>query len=338
MSTQTYKEIVEQPEVWQNTLEILHEEKGRIEEFVSGISSDTEIILTGCGTSYYLPLTGAAMYTKFTGQRARGIAASDILIYPETVLAKDKDYLLVAISRKGETKETNAAARYVKDVRGGRVLAISCTPESTLSKMSDFVIVTPTAAEQTKFMTKSFTSMLLIFQYLIAMKVRDEKLLKELSTLPEHGAKIIQHYEQTVKKIAEEFDANLFVYLGQGPFYGLAAEAMLKVKEMACTPAEAFHTLELMHGPKYAVNEKTLLTMLLSDTGSKWELPLLEKIKEFGARLKVICDEAPPEVKKYADYTIELNSGLSEYARFLLYMPVVQLFGYYRALFTGKEV
>ena len=337
-TTETYREITEQPAVWQDTLNILREQEDEIKKYMSAIGEDTEVILTGCGTSYYLPLTAASMYTKMTGCPARGVPASDILIFPETVLAKNRKYLLVAISRKGETKETNAAAEYVKEVAGGQVLAITCTPGSSLSQISDFVISAPAAAEKSKFMTKSFTSMLLAFQYLTALKTGDDRLLEELSTLPQHGVRLISRYEETARMIAEQFEAGLFVYLGQGPFYGLAAESMLKVKEMACTPAEAFHTLELMHGPKYALNEETLVTMLLSDTGAEWELPLIEKIKEFGARLKIICDSASQEAKTHADYLIELESGLSEYARFLLYLPVVQLFGYYRALHTGKEV
>jgi fructoselysine-6-P-deglycase FrlB-like protein len=34
---------------------------------------------------------------------------------------------------------------------------------------------------------------------------------------------------------------------------------------------------------------------------------------------------------------IELNSGIAEYARNVLYLPVLQLFAYYRAVANGKN-
>jgi glucosamine--fructose-6-phosphate aminotransferase (isomerizing) len=180
--------------------------------------------------------------------------------------------------------------------------------------------------------------MLLMFQYLAAIVSSNESFAMELSQLPDLCQRSIEGYSSTAEQLAAEREMNLFMYLGQGPYYGLAAECMLKVKEMACTPAEAYHSLELMHGPKYSVDENTLVTVLLSDAAARHELPLLAKIKTLGAQLMVICERAASEIRESADAVIELRSGLSDYARLLLYMPFVQLFGYYRAVHTGKEV
>jgi glucosamine--fructose-6-phosphate aminotransferase (isomerizing) len=79
-----------------------------------------EVVLTGCGTSYYLPLVAASLYTASTHLPARGVPASDILTYPDAVFPQDKRYLLVAISRSGKTPETIGAAGYVKERRGAR--------------------------------------------------------------------------------------------------------------------------------------------------------------------------------------------------------------------------
>ncbi len=326
----TIQEILYQPQAWEKTIEAFARQNTDILNYLQDYQG-AELILTGCGTSYYLSLIGAALYTKFTGSKARGVPASEIMLFPDTIFAKDTKYLLVSISRSGKTPETLAATRYVKDVVGGGTLLISCTAGSEMSEISDLTIICPGAAEETKYMTKSFTSMLLGFQLMTAYKTGDKVFEDELLQLPQNGKRLIDQYQSYLEQLAGEHDFTLYVYLGHGPLYGIATESMLKVKEMACTPAEAYHGMELMHGPKYAVDEKTLVTLLLSDTAKEQEISLLVKIKELGAKIIVVCDEALPEVTKIADYVIEMKSGLSEYARLNLYMLVTQLYGYFRA-------
>jgi glucosamine--fructose-6-phosphate aminotransferase (isomerizing) len=336
MDSFTLGEILSQPLVWRSTLQVMEQNAEQVRSFWQILLKESDIVLTGCGSSYYLPLVAASFYTKITGRRACGVPASDIMLCPETVFARDVPLLLIPISRKGETEETNAAARYAKKKLGAAVLGISCTAETTLSQLCDFTLVSAEAAEKSKFMTRSFTSMLLMFQYATALVSSNDAFLEELSQLPDLCQHCIDTFQSTAEQLAAEQNANLFIYLGQGSYYGLAAECMLKVKEMACTPAEAYHSLELMHGPKYAVDDKTLVTVLLSDTAARYEIPLLSKIKALGAQLAVICERSTPEMGDSADSVIELRSGLSEHARLLLYMPIVQLFGYFRAVRTGK--
>lgn len=338
MEHKTLKEINQQPDVWRSALEAVERNRKKLLRFFESVTQGAELILTGCGTSYYLPLAAASFYTHLTGESARGVSASEILLFPDTVFAEDRDCLLIPISRKGRTEETNRAAQYVREKIGGRALAVSCTPASPLSELCEETIVIPEAAEESKFMTKSFTSMLLAFQHLTVLRRGNESFIEELYRLPVEGERIIREYTPLVERLAAELPSRLYIYLGQGPFYGLAAEAMLKVKEMACTCAEAYHSLELMHGPKYAIDERTLVVLLLSETGAGWELPLLAKIKSLGATILVVCERAAPEIAEAADSIIELKSGLSEYARLLLYMPPLQLFAYYCAVKGGKEV
>src|SRR5690606_13567687 len=71
-------------------------------------------------------------------------------------------------------------------------------------------------------------------------------------------------------------------YLGSGALYGLACEAMLKMKEMSLTHAEAFHTLEFRHGPKSMVDSETLIVGLL-DGQNEIELAVIEEMRALGA-------------------------------------------------------
>lgn len=333
----TIQEILFQPKAWEKTIKAFSEQKAEIITYLKNYQT-AEIILTGCGTSYYLPLTGSALYTKLTGEKSRGVPASEIMLFPQTVFARDQNYLLIPISRSGKTPETLSATRYMKEVVGGGTLLISCTEGSEIAGYSDFSLVCPEAAEETKYMTKSFTSMLLGFQLLIAFKTGNKSFEKELIRLPEHGERLIRKYQSFLEQLAGNQYFNLYIYLGHGPLYGIAAESMLKIKEMACTHAEAYHGMEFMHGPKYAVNDKTLITYLLSDSVRNQEIDLLRRIKELGGNIKIICEESTPEILEIADDVFELRCGLSEDATPVLIMLLTQLYGYYRALAVGKDL
>ncbi len=141
-----------------------------------------------------------------------------------------------------------------------------------------------------------------------------------------------------VKFIAEERQFNDYVGLGQGPFYGLAAEAMLKVKEMVKAPAEAYPSLEVMHGPNYLLSQKTLVTLLHAESARTYELGLLERLRPSGACKFVICDKAWSKIREKADFVFEIGSGLAELAYLLLMMPAMQLFAYDRARATGNPL
>ena len=333
----TLQEILYQPKAWAKTIEAFSYRKNELLNYLENYQ-DAEIILTGCGTSYYLPLTAAAFYTKFTGKKARGVPASEIMLFPETVFARDKKYLLIPISRTGKTPETLAATRYVKEVIKGATLLITCSDGSDVAKHADLTVICPDAAEETKYMTKSFTSMLLGFQMITAFKSGNKVLEEELSQLPKHGERIITQFQSSLEQLANTQNFSLYIYLGHGPLYGIAAESMLKIKEMACTPAEAYHGMELMHGPKYAVTDETLIMYLLSDSVKDREIELLKRIKDWGGNIKIICEEVSPGLSDITTDVFELQSGLTEYSRLVLVMLLTQLYGYYRALAVGKDI
>ncbi len=96
--------------------------------------------------------------------------------------------------------------------------------------------------------------------------------------------------------------------------------------------------MELMHGPKYAVNDDTLIMYLLSDSVKSEEIELLKRIKEWGGNVKIICEEITPDIAAFNVDMFELQSGLSEYSRLVLVMLLTQLYGYYRALAVGKDI
>jgi glucosamine--fructose-6-phosphate aminotransferase (isomerizing) len=336
MKYETIKEIIDQPTSWNSTINYITQQRKSIKEFTHTLKN-RNLIFTGCGTSYYLGLSGASVYTKITKEKANAFPASDLIIFPESIFSNNTKYLTVPISRSGTTTETVKAAISVKKDLGIDTLALSCYKDSELAHICDIHLIAQGAAEKSVVMTKSFTTMLLIIQLISAIKVENNVYEKKLLTLPEKGKMVIEKYQSTILDIISNENMNKFIYLGQGPYYGLACESMLKIKEMSLSTSESYHTLEFRHGPKSLVDSKTLVVLFLSDAGVEYETNLLQEIKQLGARTLVICETKTKEINNYGDYIFELKSGLSDYERLILYMPITQLLGYYRAVNKGLD-
>lgn len=328
----TQKEILDQFNAWGNALsEVLGQEAHLRELFEC--RTFAEVIFTGCGSTYYLSLAAAAIFQAITGIRARALPASELFLFPRFSVTKDGPILLVAVSRSGETTETLQAVRAFKKGYGVDILAITCYENSSLVVECPNSLVAKEAKEASIVQTRSFSSMLLIAQFCAGIAAGRDDYCSQLRTLPAHGERVIGEQHSLIKELGENEEFDKFVFLGSGPNYGLACEAMLKMKEMSLYSSEAFHFLEFRHGPKSTVNEKTLVVGLLSDSARDCEIAVLKEARAIGAKTLPLTDRGEIE----ADHLVQLNSGLSELARGVLYMPLLQLLAYYRALFRGLD-
>jgi len=329
----TGEEILGQTATWATVLrDVLSQEK-RIKEIFHREPFD-EVVFIGCGSTYYLSLCAAAIFQSLTGTKARALPASEAFLFPQASLSKGASTLLVAVSRSGETTETLLAAREFEENYGGNVLAITCYEDSTLATRYADAFVIREAKEKGVVQTRSFSSMLLAAQICAGIASERADYCDQLKRLPSHGQRLLSEHHDLIREVGENERLTEFVYLGSGPNYGLACEAMLKMKEMSLFPSDAFHFMEFRHGPKSAVDEKTLVVGLLSDSARHCEAAVLEEARAIGARTLVLADQGGSEE---ADYFVLLNSGLPELARGALYMPLLQLLAYYRALWQGLD-
>ncbi len=332
----TYREIVGQFAAWEATLEEVLNQQPRLEGFLQE-GEFQEVVFTGCGSSYYFSLAAAAAFPAITGVRSSALPASEIFLYPERSLMQKGSILLVATSRSGETTETLKAVETFRERGGERVLAITCYQESPLVERASFSLVAREAEEKSVVQTGSFSSMLLALHLCAAIAAGRADYQMELKALPTHGARVMEESHPFIQRTAEDERYTQFFFLGSGGYYGLACEASLKMKEMSLSQAEAFHSLEFRHGPKSMVTEDTLVIALLSDSAMSYEVPLLAELRGYGAQVLALVERGSKEELGGVDYVIPLHSGLSELARGLLFMPPLQLLGYYRAMAKGVD-
>lgn len=326
-------EILSQPCCWRDCLSIL-KTSGQVEKALEIGSSRREWLFIGCGSSYYIALAAAASFTALTSRPARAVPASELLLFPDLVLRGDEAPQPVLISRSGRTSEVLQSARYLKDKRI-RTIAISCTPGEALENIASLTICLPPADEKSTVMTRSFTSMLLGLQFVAAKLANQQEFLGALDKLPVPGEKLAKDLARRVSDFVKQHNFADYVYLGQGPFYGLSCEAALKVNEMSCSYAQAFHTLEFRHGPKSIVKQDVLLGFLISEAGRGAEVEVLEEVKGLGGTTLAVASRADERIRKSADFLVELGDDLPEYARLAPALLAGQLLGLHTGIKKG---
>ena len=299
-------EILSQPQFWGRSLEALQRE-GSLADVRQLFRSASEWLFVGCGSSYYIALSAAAAWSSITGTRARAIPASELLLFPEIVLAGSENIAAVVISRSGRTSEAVRAAQLLEREKKIRVLAVTGTPDQPLEQAASATLPLLPCDEQSTVMTRSFTSMLIGLQYLAACQANHPPLLDALSKLPGLAQKAMDSLHPRVREFAGARRFADYVCLGQGPFYGLACETTLKINEMSVSYAQNFHTLEFRHGPKAIVGPETLVIFLLSEKGYDAECEVLQEIKGLGGTTLTVANRANQRARAASDLLIEFD-------------------------------
>lgn len=338
MGEATFREIMRQGDTWRETLASL--DQGIGQEELDTLKNASCIYFTGCGSSYYLALAAQAIWQWTVGRLARGLPCSEVFTFGELFFPKtegvDHRQELVVFSRSGKTTEAVMAAEAFRTLGLGKIVAISCYPESALVAGADMAVTTPAAREESTVMTSSFTSMLLTIQALAARITSNARMRDELKAIPDVFDLDIKAVCALIEEVISRGDLEKFVCLGSGPFYGIACEGMLKVKEMALAHSEAYHVLEFRHGPMSIVDEKTLIVLFSSVRGRAYEARLASEMRRLGARVLLVTAGSEPGGDD-ADYIVRFRRPFDEAVLPTLYAPVGQLLGFYQAVRKGLD-
>ena len=329
----TIGEILSEPRVWKECLNEL-ERKGVLEHLVRELRDNLEYVFVGCGSSFYLAQAAAAAWSLIAGGSARAVPASEVVLFPQQLPVPCQPVL---ISRSGFTSEVLQAANYLERRLNIRSLALTCGTNTALEKIATYTVSLPAADEKSTVMTRSFTSMLLALQSLAATRAQNGRFRTALHELSERTQTLLPEIHATVRSLVEARTFADYVFLGHGPLYGVAQEAMLKVMEMSCSYGQCFHTLEFRHGPKAIVGPETLITFFLSDSGFEAEAGVLAEVKDLEGTTLVVADQVNPTVRRSADYLVEFSSNVPEAARAVALPIPGQLLGFYTGMKKGLD-
>jgi glutamine---fructose-6-phosphate transaminase (isomerizing) len=332
--SETWKEILSEATVWQRVLEELSQ-SAAVDQILTQSSKRGERLFVGCGTSYYVAEAAAYSWTLLTGQPARALPGSEVLLFPKIVQAGDAEVQAIVISRSGKTSEAVRAASVLCQELRVPTIGITCAANSELEKVCGAAIVLREADENSTVMTRSFTSMLIALQHLAARYAGNAQFITDLVKMSEQFAPRISSIAAQLEFFVDQHSFDDYVFLGQGAFHGIAREAALKVMEMSCSYSQFFHTLEFRHGPKAIVSQETCLTFFLSDTGHEAEAEVLTEMKQLGGVTMAICNRATENLRRVSDLVVEYNFFGDELALLAAYIVPGQLLGFFTGIQKG---
>jgi len=340
------KEIHEQPGVVSETLEgRIH--KGRLLEASFGhetkalLDQTRHVQIVACGTSYHAGLV-ARYWLEEIGVSCSVEVASEYR-YRKVVVPEGS--LLITISQSGETADTLAALRGSRKQGYVGSLAVCNVPESSLVRESDVCFMTRAGIEIGVASTKAFTTQLVALRLLcIALARRhgltvsdEERMVEELHSLPRQIEVVLQ-LSDAIRNMAQDFkDMHNALFLGRGPFYPVAMEGALKLKEISYIHAEAYPAGELKHGPLALVDENMPVVCALPDD------PLLEKVlsnlqevRARGGELFLFSDQKVEiGLDRYRNMTLsDIYPGTAP----IVYSIPLQLLAYHVAVIKGTDV
>jgi glutamine---fructose-6-phosphate transaminase (isomerizing) len=329
----TYQEIESQSNIWRSVLNHFFEVKSELAEALKP-RQFSKIRVIGCGSTHYLSLSAAQLLTLYTDYDVQALPSSEAWLLPEKISSPETT-LLLAISRSGTTTETIQAVERFHADGGQHTVVITCFPESPLAKLADILICAVDAQEQSVVQTRSFTSMYILSAGLAYILGNQPEMLTDLKSLPENLDALIHDYGHLPEIWADTSKFAKIFFLGSGANYGLACEAMLKVKEMSLSWVEAYHTLEFRHGPMSLVDDKTLVIGFTSETIYQPEIDVLRDLQKLGGTI-VVCDSGQKEAIPWIP-TYHIHSKNNERLSGVLYLTLMQRLGYHRALLNDQN-
>ncbi|HXW60139.1 MAG TPA: glutamine--fructose-6-phosphate transaminase (isomerizing), partial [Myxococcota bacterium] len=269
------KEIYEQPQTIQNAyLSRFSEQYGTA--ILDEISlSDEEllkiqrIVILACGSSYHVGLLAAYMLEE----KARipvEVEISSELRYKNPIVLDNT--LVIAISQSGETADTLAAMRELKE-KGAKIIGICNVQGSTLAREVDSCLFLRAGPEIGVATTKAFTSQLIVISLLTLRLARMRQMsqqegrhyLQALIQLPQQLYSILARVND-IRELAKKFaHYENFFYLARRFMFPIALEGALKLKEIAYVNANGYPAGEMKHGPIALINPNCLSILLFPD-------------------------------------------------------------------------
>jgi glucosamine--fructose-6-phosphate aminotransferase (isomerizing) len=244
--------------------------------------------------------------------------------------------LVLAVSQAGESPDILAVVESAKK-QGAPTVAITNSPNSTLAKTADDVILLHAGEERSIAATKTFTASLGAFALLGAawLGARIE-CLDELLAMPELMDKAIR-VEQGVKSLATTVsELDHCAVIGRGFNYSTAFEVALKMKELAYVAAEPYSSADFLHGPVAMVDDK-LHALVIAPSGRAHanSIEFAQSIRQKGGRLIAISDRQ--EFLELADMGIRVPEAPEWLSPLLTVIPG-QLLALHLARAKGYDV
>src|SRR3989338_3830698 len=342
------KEIMEQPESIGNSIRgrILAEEGrarlGGLAEVEKSLREVQGLNIIACGTSLNAGLVGEYMLEEYAGIPVDVDFASEFR-YRKPII--DKDTASLFISQSGETADTLASLKEVKE-KGGLALGIVNVVGSSIARETDAGVYNHAGPEIGVASTKAFTSQLAalsLFTLLLGRQrqlslVMGQRIAKEIARIPELVSQILSR-ASSIEALAQKYKGfENFLYIGRKYNYPVALEGALKLKEISYVHAEGYGAGEMKHGP-IALIDENFPTIAICPSDSVYEKMIsnIQEIKARNGKVIAIATEGNEDIKNIVDDVFYIPKTLEMLTPLLSVIPL-QLFAYYMGVLRGHDV
>jgi glutamine---fructose-6-phosphate transaminase (isomerizing) len=341
------KEIHEQPTAVRDTI------RGRVRAGVhrldelrmseDAIRAVDKVFVVACGTAFHAGLVAKYAIEHWTRLPVEIDIASEFR-YRDPVL--DAGTLTLAVSQSGETIDTLEAVRHAKDQQS-RVLAITNTVGSSVSREADAVMYTHAGPEVGVAATKTFVTQMVALD-LVALylaQVRKTMFPEEIGyvvdrilELPAQVKRCLQLDGQLRELAGRYHEARDFLFIGRHTGYPAALEGALKLKEISYIHAEGYPAGELKHGP-IALIEPGLPVVAVATESHVYSKVLsnIQEVKARGADIIAVATEGDEEIRRLADHVLYVPRTPELLSPVLVSVPL-QLLAYHIAKLRGCDV
>jgi glucosamine--fructose-6-phosphate aminotransferase (isomerizing) len=340
------KEIHEQPDALGATLLGRIEAEGAVD--LSGLDLDlsdiNRVVIVACGTSYHAGLLGKHAIEKLARIPVEVAIASEYR-YADPI--GDGRTLVVAISQSGETTDTLAAVGAAREF-GAKVLAVTNTQGSFITREADAVLLTKAGPEICVASTKAFVAQVAVLD-LLALRLAGVRrsvpgaALREvgrgLRLAPEKVEETIELLGNRVEEAARVFEgARCSLFLGRGISYPVALEGALKLKEISYLPAEGYPAGEMKHGPIALVDENCPVVAIFGEGLAREKtLSNVEETVARGANVIAVAREGDGAAQRMSRRVLPVPEAPEILAPFVCSVPL-QLLAYRVARDRGLDV
>ena len=301
------------------------------------------IIITACGTSWHAGLIAMYAIEEFA-QIPVEVEYSSEFRYRKPVI--NKDDVVIAISQSGETADTLAAIQLAKS-KGAFIFSICNVVGASIPRVSDSGCYTHVGPEIGVASTKAFTAQVVALTMLALCIGREKKTLSqeqylrivsELGQIPDKIERVLEQNKR-IADFAKTFTyAQNFIYLGRGYNFPVAMEGALKLKEISYIHAEGYPAAEMKHGPIALISQEMPVVVVAPHCGTYEKIVSnIQEIKARKGRVIAVVSEGDEQVKKIADYVIEVPETEECLTPLLTVIPL-QLLAYHIAVIKGCDV
>jgi len=338
----TIKEIYEQPNVILNAINRggriqsnANVKLGGLEEHMDVLKKIDNIIILGCGTSYYAGLYGM-YYFKNIGNfnTVQVFDGAEFNIYD---IPKLGNTAVLFISQSGETKDLHRCIEIVKS-NNLFTIGIINVVDSLIAREVDCGIYCNAGREVGVASTKAFTSQVVCLSLLAIWfaqikninELKRKNMILDLHNLSNDFKNNIEKLDAVMKEISLQFKncKNMFL-LGKGSDEYIAKEGSLKIKELSYIHSEGYSASSLKHGPFALLDEDfPVIIFNLDDIHTNKIINCIEEVYSRKSPILLITSELKDNVNiknKCSIVNILKNKTYSS----LMGIAAIQLLAYY---------